>query len=84
MQGYKAKFTLDESTVKVVDGSIQEVMSRNVYMKKSLRGGVIGTLENAPWGRMALLLSAVAAVAAGSRDAVVSEFINSILMNRFN
>jgi hypothetical protein len=57
------KFTLTEPCVKVIDGTVQETVSKNIYMRKSLRGGVAGALENFPASKAAVVAAAVVIVA---------------------
>eukprot|EP00899_Mesostigma_viride_P008467 jgi/Mesvir1/17621/Mv08847-RA.1 len=42
------------SSFKVVDGEIEEVSVTNVYMRKSLKGGLVGALENTDWVQVAV------------------------------
>jgi len=69
--------------VKVINGTITEVGTRNIYMRKSLRVGLQGAVDNTSWGRLALAAAASAAIAAGSRDAAVAQYLDAIILNRF-
>mmetsp|Transcript_31877 Transcript_31877/g.57045 ORF Transcript_31877/g.57045 Transcript_31877/m.57045 type:complete len:335 (-) Transcript_31877:67-1071(-) len=84
--GYKHRFTVSEPAVKVVDGAIIETTTKNVYLRKSLRGGLAGAVENAPWEKIAIAVAAVAAVAV-NKDIISAQLtsagLDAILLNRF-
>jgi len=50
--GYKVVKTETDDSYKVIEGSIQQIDVLNVYMRKSLKGGILGPLENADYPRV--------------------------------
>ena len=77
-QGYKAQFTLTEPSVKVMDGAVEETISTNVYMRKSLKGGVAGAVENAPVSQVAaVILAAAVAVAAKQQPEALLQILDA-------
>ena len=48
-QGYKNVMREEDTSFKVLDGRVQEIDVTNVYMRKSLKPGIIGIIENADW-----------------------------------
>jgi len=56
--GYKNVMSEPDTSFKVLDGRVQEIDVTNVYMRKSLKPGILGVLENTDWLKVgaALLL----------------------------
>ena len=77
-QGYKAQFTLTEPSVKVIDGVVEETVSKNVYMRKSLKDGIAGAVENAPASQVvAVILAAAVAVAAKQQPEALLQILDT-------
>lgn len=82
--GYKTRFRMEEPLFQVKDGKVVESASDNVYMRKSLRAGLVGAIENAPWSSMTAVGIAVAVAAAASGSGTApSQLLDAVLLNRF-